>query len=85
MNILNRSGLTRRLALGLALIVSSSTQIVMLAGSDPAAAAFAAQKQSASSSSRDRAGQASQRSDDQGFTRRAEQKQSPRARSFELR
>lgn len=70
MNIAVGSGrLTGRLALGLALIVSNSTQIVLLVGSNGTTAVLAAQKQSASNSNDRRANQKSQQSDDKSLTR----------------
>ena len=75
MNIVTVSGrLTGRLALSLALIVSNTTHIVILAGSKPAAVP-AAQKTSASGS-KDSVAQKSQQNDEKSFTRprRAEAK-----------
>lgn len=69
MNVVSGSRrLSGRLALGLALIVSNSTQMVLLVGSNGTAAALAAQKQSASNS-RDRSAQNNQQSDDKSSAR----------------
>jgi stage II sporulation protein D len=69
MHIVSGSGrLTGRLALGLALIVSNSIQIVLLVGSNRTTAVLAAQKQSASNSN-DRRAQKSQQIDDKSLTR----------------
>ncbi len=68
MNIV-RGCLTGRLALSLALIVSNSTQIVLLVGSNRTTAVLAAQKQPASNSNDRRANQKSQQSEDKGLTR----------------
>jgi stage II sporulation protein D len=69
MNIVSGSGRLTGLALSLALIVSNSTQIVLLVGSNRTTAVLAAQKQPASNSNDRRASQMSQQSDDKGLTR----------------
>ncbi len=70
MNIVSGSRrLTGRLALSLTLIVSNSTQIVLLVGSNCTTAVLAAQKQSASNSNDGRANQKGQQNDDKGLTR----------------